>query len=154
MEEILLELALSFTCSVGFGVVFQIRPKELVYAGLAGVVTRTVLILTGFLTADRLLYTLLGSLIGNFYAVFMGRRRQMPVTKFFYPAMVPMIPGDLLYQSVAALIRLDEAGLSQYGLELVKALLGIALGSAIAPMILHSRAYLRQVSEARGRRGA
>ena len=145
MLNIFFEIFFSFTCSIGFGIVFRIRPRELPYAGLAGVVVRVALIVSQMFTANRLIYTLIGALTGTFYAEWLGYIKKTSITKFMYPAMVPMIPGDLLYNSIVCLISLDASDLADYGLDLTKALFGIALGGMLAPMILHSKAYMKQV---------
>lgn len=140
-----LEIVFSFTCSVGFGIVFGIKPKELGYAGLAGVVTRIALMLCQLATGNRLLYTLVGALFGALYAELIGRYKKTVVTKFLYPAMVPMIPGDLLYNTLVSIVNLDGSNILSYGTNLVQALLGIALGCMLAPMLLQSKRYMRNV---------
>lgn len=139
----LLEIVFSFTCSVGFGIVFGIKPKELGYAGLAGMVVRIVIMLSQLVTGNRLIYTLAGALFGALYAELLGRYKKTVVTKFLYPAMVPMIPGDLLYNTIVCIVNMDGTNLLAYGTNLVQALLGIALGTMIAPMLIHSKRYMR-----------
>lgn len=143
MREIFFVILFSFTCSAGFGIVFGIRPKELGYAGLAGVAARIAVMLCQTVTDNRLLYTLAGALLGALYAELLGRSKKTVVTKFLYPAMVPMIPGDLLYYTIVCIVNADGAGGLLYGTELVQALLGIALGCMLAPMFLHSKKYIR-----------
>ncbi len=145
MRGMFFVILFSFTCSVGFGIVFGIRPKELGYAGLAGVVARITIILCQTVTDNRLLYTLAGALLGALYAELLGRSKKTVVTKFLYPAMVPMIPGDLLYHTIVCIVNADGANFLLYGTQLVQALLGIALGSMLAPMFLHSKRYIRNL---------
>lgn len=147
MSDVIFVMLFSFTCSVGFGIVFGIRPKELGYAGIAGVFVRIVILICQMVTANRLLYTLAGALAGAFYAELLGRHKKTVVTKFLYPAMVPMIPGDLLYYTVVCIVNAAGPDFLAYGSELVQALLGIALGSMLAPMLLHSKRYIRNILE-------
>ena len=145
MLSVFLEILFSFSCSVGFGIVFGIKPKELGYAGLAGVAARIAIMLCRLVTGNRLIYTLAGALFGALYAELLGRYKKTVVTKFLYPAMVPMIPGDLLYNTIVCIVSMDGSGILTYGKDLVQALLGIALGAMIAPMLLHSKRYMRNV---------
>lgn len=62
-----------------------------------------------------------------------------------YLAMVPMIPGDLLYKVIVCIIHLDRANLMTYGVDLASSLAGIALGCMLAPMLLHSKSYFASV---------
>lgn len=91
MIEIFWVSLFSFTCSVGFGIVFGIQPKELGYAGLAGVTARIAIMLCQMVTDRRLLYTLSGALLGALYAELLGRYKKTVVTKYLYPAMAPML---------------------------------------------------------------
>ncbi len=145
MTDIVLVILFSFTCSVGFGVVFGIRPKELGYAGLAGALVRITIMLSQLVTDNRLIYTLTGALFGALYAELLGRYKKTVVTKFLYPAMVPMIPGDLLYNTIVCIVNGAGQDFLIYGTELVQALLGIALGGMLAPMLLHSKRYFRSI---------
>jgi uncharacterized membrane protein YjjB (DUF3815 family) len=143
MERTILEIFFSFTCSIGFGIVFKIKPKELPYAGLAGVIVRIALILAQLVTGNRLVYTFIGALVGTFYAEFLGTAKKTSIAKFMYPAMVPMIPGDLLYNVIVGIVTLDGTATLENGVSLMSSLVGIALGCIVAPMLLHSRAYVR-----------
>lgn len=139
MRELFFEIFFSFTCSVGFGIVFKIKPKELPLAGLAGAVVRIVLIVSKLFTANRLIYTFLGALAGTFYAEFLGAAKKTSIVKFMYPAMIPMIPGDLLYNVIVCIINVDGVDLVTYGADMIASLAGIALGCMIAPMLLHAK---------------
>lgn len=134
----------SFFCSVGFGIVFRIRPKVLWLAGLGGALTRTVLLCAIGCTDNRLLYTFLASLAGTAYAHLLSRRLHIPITKFMYPALVPIIPGDMLYYTAVCMVSVSPE-LSAYAGNLVQSLLGLALGTMVMPLLLNSRKYLRQI---------
>ena len=138
--KIAIEIIFSFTCSVGFGICFQIKPKELYLAGMAGAIVRIVLILASFFTPSRLISSFLGALAGTFFAEFLGYKMKTSIAKFMYPAMIPLIPGDVLYNLINSLINVDGEALG-FGVTLTAALIGIALGCMIAPMIVHSKAY-------------
>lgn len=137
-------LFFSFTASAAFGVGFGIRPGALPYAGLGGVLTRAVLLLALQWSDDRLLYTLAAALAGAFYSELVARAKDDPMAKYLYPAMVPVIPGDLLYHTVVCFVQGDR-GFFSYGAELLLALLGLALGSMLAPMLAHCPRYCRRV---------
>lgn len=137
-------LFFSFTASAAFGVGFGIRPGALPYAGLGGVLTRAVLLLALQWSDDRLLYTLAAALAGAFYSELVALAKDDPMAKYLYPAMVPVIPGDLLYHTVVCFVQGDR-GFFSYGAELLLALLGLALGSMLAPMLAHCPRYCRRV---------
>ena len=129
-----MEFIFSFTCTVGFGIVFGIRKQELYIAGIAGLVTRAVLILCESMELNRLAYTLIAALIGTFFAEIVGRRRKESIAKYMYPTLVMLIPGDILYNFIVAMVTVDQAAASANMLLLGEALFGIAVGCMIGPV--------------------
>lgn len=135
VTELILALVFSFTCAVGFGICFGIRREELYLAGLAGVVTRIVLIICESFMLNRLFYTMIAALVGTIYAELVGMKKRVSIAKFLYPALVLLIPGDVLYEMIMAMIQVDQQGTMNHLVTLVQALMGIALGSMIGPML-------------------
>ena len=138
-------IAITFICSMGFGIVFRIRPSALIYAGIGGALTRAVFIAAQSMTDNRLAYTFIAAAVAAFYAEGIAHWKKAPLTKYLYPAFVPIIPGDLLYNTVVSTITVNEAAIKTNGLALMMSLLGIVLGSMFAPMITQSYAYWRGV---------
>ena len=132
--HIILEFLFSFTCTVGFGIVFGIRRNELYIAGIAGLLTRAVLIVCESMELNRLAYTLIAALIGTVFAEIVGRRRKESIAKYMYPALVMLIPGDVLYNLIVAMVTVDQAAVSANTLLLGEALFGIAVGCMIGPV--------------------
>ena len=112
------------------------------WAGLAGVVTRIVLIICESLLFNRLFYTMVAALVGTLYAELVGMHKKVSIAKFLYPALVLLIPGDVLYEMIMAMIQLDQPAMMHHLVILAQALLGIALGSMIGPMLF--RSYRRE----------
>ena len=146
MTDKILIVIVSFFCSVGFGIVFRIRPKALWLAGLAGSFTRTVLLCAMSFTDNRLLYTFLASLAGTAYAHLLARKLHIPITKFMYPALVPIIPGDMLYNTAVCMVSVSPE-LKLYAGNLLQSMIGLGLGTIITPLVLNSKKYLRQVMQ-------
>lgn len=148
MTDAILILFFSFMCSAGFGVVFGICLKEIPIAGVVGTVTRLVLLTAQACTDNRLIYTLIAALAAAFSAQILSRVWGVTTTKFFYPAIVPVIPGDLMYNLVVALVMsAPECG--TYASQLVQALLGLTLGAIIMPVFFHSKGYIKELGEAK-----
>ena len=137
MRDILVSLAVAFVCAVGFGIVFGIRAKELWLAGMAGFVTRIVIILCEAAAMGRFTYTFITALVGTLYAELVGRARKSSIAKFMDPAMVLLIPGDILYKMIVSMMKLDSAGITANFVTLMKSLLGIALGCMLGAMVFN-----------------
>lgn len=104
MMDNLILILFSFTASVGFGIVFRIEKKNLLWAGLGGTLTRCFFLVLLSLTEHRLLYSLLAAMFAALYAEILAMRQKMPSTVFLYPAIIPLIPGDLLYNTAVNFI--------------------------------------------------
>lgn len=68
----------------------------------------------------------------------------MPITKFMYPALIPIIPGDMLYYTAVCLVSVSNE-LSLYAGNLVLSMLGLALGTMLMPVLLNSKGYFRRM---------
>ena len=145
--EIIYTLICSFFCSAGFSVIFHISYKELPIAGAVGVVTRAALLIAQQCTDNRLVFTMAAAVVGAFTAFNISQKRYTTTTKFLYPAFVPIIPGDLLYHTVVAFVSSETADLYFNLSELSQALLGLALGAMIVPVVYRTRDYWRQLKK-------
>lgn len=145
MTENIIIVIVSFFCSIGFAVVFGIRPRELLLAGLGGALTRAVLLVFMTLTPSRLLFTFLASVVGTLYAHILARVKNFPITKFMYPALIPIIPGDLLYYTMTSLVS-NSPDVGANALSLFRALLGLAAGTMLVPIVMNSRKYFRRLT--------
>ena len=138
MTDILLALLFSFTCTTGFGICFGIRPGELYLAGLGGVVTRIVLMICEPAFPNRLIYTMIAAAVATLFAEIVGRARHASIAKYMYPALVLLIPGDVLYELILAIITADAAMANAKLVLLVEALAGIAIGCMLVPMVVRN----------------
>lgn len=138
MMNIILALVFSFTCTCGFGICFGIKPQELYLAGLGGIVTRIVLMICEPVFPDRFVYTLIAAAVATVFAEIVGRKRNASIAKYLYPALVLLIPGDVLYELIMAMIQTDLPMINAKLILLVEGLAGIALGCMIVPMVVRN----------------
>lgn len=139
-------IILSFTASVSFGVVFRIPAKDLVWAGLGGVLTRIVLILVAAVWPMRLAYITLAALAASLYAELMATLRKDPSTYFVYPSIVPLIPGDLFYYALLGIYTTDRWMFEWNGVNCLLTLLGMSIGFVLSFAIAH---YIRKTRHKR-----
>ena len=71
------------------------------------------------------------------YSEIIANIRKEPSTLFLYPAIVPLIPGDLLYYFALGLIWQNPALAAQYGPDLLLTLVGISLGFVVCSSAVH-----------------
>lgn len=129
--------------SFGFGILFNIRGKNLVAAAIAGA--------WGCLIYQLALYGHLGEIFSLFlaacgislYCEILARKLKTPVTSFVICALIPLVPGGGMYYTMMEIIngntmKAIETGLNTLGCAGALAL-GIALFSAICPIIMKTR---------------
>ena len=142
MSDPILLIVLSFCASVGFGAVFEIPPHDLWRAGIGGVLTRIVLIFLPGVLPYRLVYTAFAALAAALYAEYMASKRKDPSTYFVYPAIIPLIPGDLFFKMILGILYNQWDMALSNGSACLVALIGMSIGFVLSSSIAH---YVRKV---------
>ena len=119
---------LSFFASLGFAIVFRIERKFLLYAGLGGGLTRIVYLILMQLTDNRAIYMMFAAMFAAAYAEFLAPKMKTPSTVFLYPSIIPLIPGDLLYNTIVGLVLHDSAAFKSNGISCAIALIWMSIG--------------------------
>ena len=132
---------LSFLASLGFSIVFQMEKKHLIYAGLGGALTRIVYLILMAATENRAVYMTFAAISAALYAEWMADRKHTPSTTFLYPSIIPLIPGDLIYNAIVGLVLQDAEQLKINGTALIVALFWMSVGFVLTSTIAH---YIRK----------
>lgn len=145
MVENIRLVILSFTASVGFGILFRITGKDILLAGLGGALTRAVFLIAMSCTGHRGLFTLIAAMFASFFAEYLAVKKKVPSTMFLYPSIIPLIPADLLYFALRGLLREDVEEIVTNTRNLAWGLTGLCVGFAAASaIILYIRRYREQ----------
>ena len=130
-------VVISFLASLGFGIVFQIRKKDLFFAGLGGAVTRIFYIIFMLFIPYRIVYSALAAFVAALYAEILARINRTPATVYLYPSIIPLIPGDLLYYTLGGVVLGRAEMFKDYGIQCALSLLGLCIGFVICSSISH-----------------
>lgn len=128
---------LSFVASLGFGIVFQIQKKDLIYAGLGGALTRIVYIILMMFIPYRIVYAACAAFMAALYSEILGHKKKSPATMFLYPSIIPLIPGDLFYYTMAGIVLSKPDMFVDYAIDCVLALIGISIGFVLCSTFSH-----------------
>lgn len=139
MVDNLLLVLYSFGLSFFLGFTFQVEKRYLFWVGLSGAITRMALIFFSGLIPYRFVYTFLPAMCCAIYAQFMARRVKVPYTYFLCPAMLPLIPGDLMTNLMVGFFSTDYLALGENLYEMILALVGMCLGFVFVTMVMHYR---------------
>lgn len=135
-------IILTLLASAGFSIVFNIQLKDLPFAALGGVIVRVVYILFQLIIPYRFVYTLLAAFFAALYSEILAMVKKEPSTLNLYPAVVPLIPGDLFYYVALGLVWGNGELITQFGPDLVLTLVGISVGFVVCSTVVH---YVRKV---------
>ena len=133
----------SFLATLGFGIMFNIKGLKLLNASICGVI--------GYITYSSMLYCnisdnmalFIASAVFTLYAEIMAKKLKTPVTTFIVCALIILVPGNGMYQTMLSVIEgnLDQALI--LGIATIANAVSLALGTMLISTIskLFNQAY-------------
>ncbi len=122
------QIAAAFFGSLGFALLFGLRRRYLLPAGLGGLLSWGVYLLLGRLLPSPFLACLAASAAAVVYAELLARFMRTPATLFVIPAVIPLVPGSSLYYAMSCVVQRDLASAREYGTQTLEFALAIAAG--------------------------
>lgn len=126
------QIAAATLSSAGFSLLFGVRhPRHIAVATIGGGITWAVYLL--FDSAGLSLFPCMffASLVGEAYAQVMARLMCSPATVFIIPAIIPLVPGSMLFYTMSWALRGDLAKFTDSGTDTLISALAIALGMVL-----------------------
>lgn len=90
----------AFLSSLGFGIIFNIRGKNLFFASLGGSIGWFFYLLSIGHHPSKVFALFVGSIAISIYSEVMARVLKTPVTTFMICAMIPLVPGAGMYYTM------------------------------------------------------
>lgn len=144
MVETVKLILLSFISSTGLAIVFGIEKKYVLRAGVSGALTRMVYLLMMQFTQKRLIYILISTMITALYAEIMAAKEKMPSTVFLYPAILPLLPGSLLYNTLVNFMQRNTEAMYASARDCVFTVIGMSVGFVlVSTFVYYKRIYYR-----------
>ena len=143
MRNEIIQIIMGFIGSLGFGILFNVRGKRLIFASIGGLLSWGLFVLFSmFLKSEPLNYFLV-ALIISIYAEIMARILKTPTTTFITTSLIPLIPGSSLYYTMAYAFNSDVNNFftkAVYTLQLASCLaLGIIIAVTLTQIITRSK---------------
>lgn len=139
MRELLWMILTGFVGSFAFAVLYNIRGKKLIFAGLGCLISVGVYGLLSLVIESTVLCYFIVALLISAFAELMARVLKSPATTFITISLIPLVPGGALYNTMAYTFKGDWLNFFEnaiYTLSLTIALaLGIVFVSAATKMI-------------------
>jgi uncharacterized membrane protein YjjB (DUF3815 family) len=122
----------AFLATLGFGVLFNIKGKNLFFASIGGAITWFIYLLSLKLNASTLIALFLAALAAGIYSEILARILKAPVTIFSICSVIPLVPGGGMYYTMLASVQGDINKFLNTGLDTVAGAGSIAVGILLA----------------------
>ena len=136
MSEIILEIVCAALSTLGFALLFHVRPCHLPVATLGGALSWVAYLLAEKAGAGLFLCSLLAALAVCLWSETMARMRKAPANVFLIPGIIPLLPGSKLYYTMSAMLSRDSETLFLQGTGTALVAVGIAGGIVVASEIV------------------
>jgi uncharacterized membrane protein YjjB (DUF3815 family) len=87
----------AFLSSIGFGVLFNIRGKNLIISSIGGALGWFTYLLSGKLQPSGIFSLFLAAMVVSIFSEIMARVYKTPVTLFLLCGIIPLVPGGGMY---------------------------------------------------------
>ena len=95
----------ALAASIGFGVLFNIRGKKLLLAGVGGGLSWFVYLLSLSVWHSNLFAFFLATVMAASYSEIMGKLANAPVSTFIICGIIPLVPGGGMYYTILSIIQ-------------------------------------------------
>lgn len=128
----------SFVASLGFGILFNIKGKNLLLAGIGGGISGMVYKSGLACGCSEMMAMFLASLAFSVYSELMARICKTPVTTYIVCALIPLVPGGGMYRMMQQAIFGDVDAALSIGLDTLLIAGVLAFGILIASTLMRA----------------
>lgn len=124
----IIQTFVSFIASLGFGIIFNIKGKNLIFAALGGGLSWFCYLFFSKFNMSDVLSFFLSSVIFSIYSEICARILKTPVTTIVICALIPLVPGAGMYYTMYETITGNVLGAIELGLTTIANAGSLALG--------------------------
>ncbi|MCR4943645.1 MAG: threonine/serine exporter family protein [Clostridium sp.] len=147
----LLQTLAAIIASLGFGIIFNVKGKNLIFASLGGGLSWLSYLIFLNLGTSEVIAMFLSSIIFSIYSEVFARVLKTPVTTIVICCLIPLVPGAGMYNTMYEIITdstSEAITLALHTLACAGSLaLGVILVSTITRLINRSRRKLKYRNE-------
>ena len=122
------EITVSIIATLGFGIIFNIKGKNLFFASLGGGLSWLVYKLSLNHSGSVTLALFISSIVFSAYSEILARVLKSPVTTFIICALIPLVPGGGMYYTMYEIVQGNIDKSLQLGLNTLASAGALALG--------------------------
>lgn len=135
---IIITLVTSFFGSIGYACTFNTNSKRLIAAGFGGFIGWAAYIGVGYFVSSEPMKYFVAAVVINIYSEIMAVREKAPSTVFLVSAIMPLVPGGMLYKTMHYAVTKEWHKFGKLGANTISVALALALGMLIANSIIKS----------------
>jgi len=125
---IFIKVVSAFASSLFFGILFNIKKENLIYAGFGGAIGYFVYEIGLNLHFGSNLSIFLAALSFSIYSEVIARLRKTTVTTFAISSLIPLVPGNGMYLTMLSIVNEDLSAAVEIGLDTLSSAGLLALG--------------------------
>ena len=122
------QILLAALGTLGFSDFFGIERRRLLQASIGGIIAWSVFLLIDHLNGGLFFCNAGAALVIGFWSEFAARRWKAPSNIFLIPAVIPLLPGALLYRTLNGIITGSASQAYTAGTDLALTVAGIEIG--------------------------
>ena len=131
MQTNIIQLIMAPIGSIGFALLFHLRPRYLLTAAVGGFFCWGIYLLSAHFLNGIFLPTMISAAYCALFSEIVARIHKAPATLFLITALVPLTPGSTLYYTMLHAAQRDWTMAAYFGVRTGQFALGIAAGSCI-----------------------
>lgn len=139
----IIQVIMSLLGSIGFGILFNLRGRRLMLAGLGGMLGWIIYLILYRITGHEVMSYGLATVLTTLYSQAMARIVKSPATLFLVPSVVPMLPGGYLYYSMLYAVSGDWDNFLAEGVLTLSTAAAIAVGMMVGSSLYASLLALK-----------
>ena len=129
MTEILIKIVAGAISTLGFAILFRLKPSHWVFAVLDGLFACVCYFAFTELFGGNFLPNLLAAFVASVFAELFARICKAPATVFIMPGCIALVPGGTLYYAMSNLLSENREMALEYFM--VTLTVGIGIGGGI-----------------------
>jgi uncharacterized membrane protein YjjB (DUF3815 family) len=141
------QVIVAFVASLGFGVIFNIKGEKLIFAAIGGGLSWFCYL---YLTKNGIgviLSLFISSIIFSIYSEICARYLRTPVTTIVICALIPLVPGAGMYNTMYETILGNIKGAVELGLNTLASAGALALGVIFVSTITRQVTNIKKMRE-------
>ncbi|WP_160693206.1 threonine/serine exporter family protein [Clostridium sp. C2-6-12] len=141
------QIIVAFFASLGFGIIFNIKGRNLIFAALGGGLSWFCYLSLTQNKISNILSLFIASIIFSIYSEICARYLKTPVTTIVICALIPLVPGAGMYYTMYETILGHVSNAVKLGIDTFASAGALALGVIFVSTITKQVTNLKRVKE-------